>query len=108
MLTLCCPGVASSAQGVVQALSGSAGSVMTLTAQANDFQNGATGTAGINVNWNGTLTGNIQGNTFAGTGGSNTGVFERGFNALRILAVAAEAVFDDTGVLRMSPIGDIH
>jgi protease-4 len=39
---------------------------------------------------------------------SNTGVFERGFNALRILAVAAEAVFDDTGVLRMSPIGDIH
>jgi protease IV len=41
-------------------------------------------------------------------GTTSTGAFQRGLNALWTLAMAAEAVFDDTGVLRMSPIGDIH
>lgn len=59
---------------LISALSGSAGSTLTLQVQSNQFTNGSTGTAGINLSWNGNLTGKIEGNSFAGTGGSNTGL----------------------------------
>ena len=49
-------------------------SAMTLTVQNNAFTNGGSNTAGVNVAWNGTLDTTIASNTFAGTGGSNTGV----------------------------------
>jgi hypothetical protein len=42
--------------------------------QSSSFSNAHASTAGINLNWNGYLTGSIQGNSFAGTGGSNTGL----------------------------------
>jgi Right handed beta helix region len=49
-------------------------SSLTLTVQNTAFTNGASNTAGINVAWNGTLDTTIASNSFAGTGGSNTGV----------------------------------
>ena len=59
---------------LIAALSGSEGSTLTTLVQSNTFTNGASNTAGININWNGTLSAGINGNSFAGTGGSNTGV----------------------------------
>ena len=59
---------------LVQSLSGSAGSTLTLTSEADTFQNSLAGTAGINLNWNGNLSATVDSGTFAGTGGSNTGV----------------------------------
>jgi hypothetical protein len=59
---------------LISALSGSEGSTLNLTVQGTAFTNGASNTAGINVAWNGNLTATITGNSFAGTGGSNTGV----------------------------------
>jgi hypothetical protein len=49
-------------------------STMTLTVQNNAFTDGGSNTAGVNVAWNGTLDTTIASNSFAGTGGSNTGV----------------------------------
>jgi hypothetical protein len=59
---------------LIAALSGSEGSTLTTSVQSNTFTNGATNTAGINLNWNGNLSATIEGNSFAGTAGSNTGV----------------------------------
>jgi hypothetical protein len=59
---------------LISGLSGSGGSTLTLQVQSTSFSNGLANTAGINLNWNGNLTGMITGNSFAGTGGSNTGV----------------------------------
>jgi hypothetical protein len=59
---------------LISGLSGSGGSTLTLQVQSTSFSNSLANTAGINVNWNGNLTGLITGNSFAGTGGSNTGV----------------------------------
>jgi hypothetical protein len=59
---------------LISALSGSEGSTLAIQVQSSSFSNAQANTAGINLNWNGNLTGNIQGNSFAGTGGSNTGV----------------------------------
>ncbi len=59
---------------LIAALSGSEGSTLTTLVQSNTFTNGANNTAGINLNWNGNLSATIEGNSFAGTGGSNTGV----------------------------------
>jgi hypothetical protein len=59
---------------LISGLSGSEGSTLALTVQSSSFSNGLANTAGINLSWNGNLTGMIAGNSFAGTGGSNTGV----------------------------------
>jgi len=59
---------------LISALSGSGGSTLMLQAQTTSFSNSLANTAGINLNWNGNLTGQITGNSFAGMGGSNTGV----------------------------------
>jgi Right handed beta helix region len=59
---------------LVQTLAGSEGSTLTLTASQNGFVNSTSGTAGINVNWNGNLTATVDSNSFSGAGGSNTGV----------------------------------
>jgi hypothetical protein len=59
---------------LIAALSGSEGSTLTTLIQSNTFTNGANNTAGINLGWDGNLSATIQANTFAGTGGANTGV----------------------------------
>jgi hypothetical protein len=59
---------------LVQSLAGSEGSTLTFTAGSNTFQNSQAGTAGINLSWNGNLSGTVDQNTFVGTGGTNTGV----------------------------------
>jgi hypothetical protein len=58
----------------VTTLAGGQGATVNLVAQGNTFQNDAVGTAGINVNWNGTLSATVTQNSFLTTGGSNTGV----------------------------------
>jgi hypothetical protein len=58
----------------VTTLSGGQGATVNLVAQSNQFQNESVGTAGMNVNWNGTLSATITQNAFLTTGGSNTGV----------------------------------
>jgi Right handed beta helix region len=59
---------------LIAGLSGSEGSTLTALVQSSAFSNSATNTAGINLSWNGNLNATIEGNSFAGTGGSNTGV----------------------------------
>ncbi|HEV8070095.1 MAG TPA: hypothetical protein VGP76_20295 [Planctomycetaceae bacterium] len=58
----------------VTTLSGGQGATVNLVAQGNQFQNESVGTAGINVNWNGTLSATVTQNEFLTSGGSNTGV----------------------------------
>lgn len=58
----------------VTTLSGGQGATVNLVAQANQFENESVGTAGMNVNWNGTLSATVTQNSFLATGGSNTGV----------------------------------
>ncbi|HXY37200.1 MAG TPA: hypothetical protein VEI07_23425 [Planctomycetaceae bacterium] len=58
----------------VTTLSGGQGAVVNLVVQGNQFENESAGTAGVNVNWNGTLSATITQNAFLTTGGSNTGV----------------------------------
>jgi hypothetical protein len=59
---------------LIAALAGSEGSTLTTQIQTTAFSNSAANTAGINLSWNGNLNATIDGNSFAGTGGSNTGV----------------------------------
>jgi len=58
----------------IHSLNGSQGATINVTAEGNAITNTQTGTAGINVNVNGTLTATITGNTFVVSGGSNQGV----------------------------------
>jgi hypothetical protein len=76
---------------LVTGLSGSQGSSLSLTVQSTSFTNGAANTAGINVTWNGNLTGTIEGNAFAGTGGSNTGVLINNAATLNATNLTLEA-----------------
>jgi hypothetical protein len=59
---------------LVQSLSGSAGSTLTVSSESDTFQNSLAGAAGINLNWNGNLSATVDSSMFTGTGGSNTGV----------------------------------
>jgi hypothetical protein len=58
----------------VTSLSGGQGSTMNLVVQGNQIENESVGTAGVNVNWNGTLSATVTQNAFLATGGTNTGV----------------------------------
>jgi len=59
---------------VMNVLAGGEGSTLNLTAQGDTFANSLTATNGINVNWNGALSANIDQSLFTVTGGNNTGV----------------------------------
>ncbi len=59
---------------LLQTLAGGQGSTINLVAQANKFENDSIGTAGINVNWNGTLSATVTQNSFLAAGGTNTGL----------------------------------
>jgi hypothetical protein len=39
---------------------------------------------------------------------TSLGAWQRGLTALRVLMAASEAAFDDPGLLRMPPLGDIR
>jgi hypothetical protein len=58
----------------VTTLSGGQGATVNLVVQGNTFENESVGTAGVNVNWNGTLSATVTQNSFLATGGTNTGV----------------------------------
>jgi hypothetical protein len=58
----------------VTTLAGGQGATVNLVAQANQIENESVGTAGLNVNWNGTLSATVTQNSFLTTGGTNTGV----------------------------------
>jgi hypothetical protein len=58
----------------VTTLSGGQGATLNLVVQGNTFENESVGTAGVNVNFNGTLSATVTQNTFTTTGGTNTGV----------------------------------
>jgi hypothetical protein len=53
---------------------GGQGATLALVVQGNQFENESVGTAGVNVNWNGTLAATVTQNAFTTTGGTNTGV----------------------------------
>jgi Right handed beta helix region len=86
-------GTASGDNILVQSLSGSEGSTLTFTAAENGFVNSNSGTAAINVNWNGNLSATIDSNSFSGAGGSNTGVH---IDALSPTALATVAIANNT------------
>jgi hypothetical protein len=58
----------------LQTLAGGQGSTVNLVAQSNSFENDSIGTAGLNINWNGTLSATVTQNSFLATGGTNTGL----------------------------------
>ncbi|HEX4072060.1 MAG TPA: right-handed parallel beta-helix repeat-containing protein [Planctomycetaceae bacterium] len=76
---------------LVQSLAGSEGATLNFTSQSDTFKNSQNGTAGINMTWNGTLSGTITGDTFTGSGGSNTGVRIDNLSTTQITAVAIES-----------------
>ncbi len=65
-------------------------SSLTLTVQNTAFTNSASNTAGINVAWNGTLDTTIANNSFAGTGGSNTGILINNATSAYLSTIAVQ------------------
>jgi hypothetical protein len=59
---------------LLQTLGGGQGATVNLVVQGNSFENDSIGTAGVNVNWNGTLSATVTQNSFLAAGGTNTGV----------------------------------
>src|SRR5262249_24842130 len=59
---------------LLQTMAGGQGATVNLVVQGNQFENDAIGTSGVNVNWNGTLSGTVTQNSFLAVGGTNTGV----------------------------------
>ncbi|MCY2968516.1 MAG: hypothetical protein NT069_33645 [Planctomycetota bacterium] len=59
---------------LLAATGGGAGSSLNLFTSHVEFDNSVVGTTGMRVNWNGALSGTIDGNVFNGIGGTNTGL----------------------------------
>jgi hypothetical protein len=59
---------------VLGVVSGGEGSTMNLLAQGDTLTNTSSGTAGINLGWNGTLAATVDHTLFTASGGGNTGL----------------------------------
>jgi hypothetical protein len=59
---------------VLTVVSGGEGSTMNLLAQGNSLTNATAATAGINLGWNGALTGTVDHSLLTVSGGGNTGL----------------------------------
>jgi hypothetical protein len=75
---------------LVQALAGSQGATLNFSSQSDTFTNSQHGTDGINLTWNGPLTASVGGDTFTGTGGSNTGVHIDSLSTTQLASVSIE------------------
>jgi parallel beta helix pectate lyase-like protein len=75
---------------LVQSLAGSEGATLNFSSQSDTFKNSQNGTDGINLTWNGALAATVSGDSFTGTGGSNTGVRIDNLSTTQISSVAIE------------------
>lgn len=83
---------------VFNLLAGAEGSTLNLLSQTNTFTNSLTGTAALNVNWNGNLAAVIQQSGFTASGGSNAGVRINNASASGLSSVTmANSTFLGTG-----------
>ena len=75
---------------LIQSLAGSEGATLNFSSQSDIFKNSQNGTDGINMTWNGALSATVSGDTFTGTGGSNTGVRIDNLSTTQLTSVSIE------------------